>query len=665
MTLPLACNERLAQALPLHEQRNYPEAEGIYCEVLAEYPESVDALQLYAMLLHETNRSEGGLPFIERAIEIRPDLAPLHNAKAVILIAIGQLSAAELACREAIRLAADFPEAHRNLGMILERQGRVLDAIEALQQVLHLDPRRSDVLKELAGLCEQENRTDLTVAACVAILKKMPESVAAHLTLGLLFASRILPERLANVDLQERTRLTNLALRHLESAATIYPCAETMDAWGNALLNANLHHEALAKFDIALGHDPRFAKSLEGRGRAFLELGDVAKAIDDFRAAVDISPELAMAQIELAKIDRQSEQQQALDRLLKILPNPADATNTAKWRSPTKRRAYSLMLYAVAHRLEKLGDFASAFDYFDMANKAKLSNTTATREDPIEKTVALKEAFRPTAISACQSQCESQIPIFIVSMPRSGTTLTEQIIASHPQVEAGGELFEISDIAHTLNRRLNVENAYPECITELTTQSTTSMAEEYLTQARQRCVRSLPTGSTEDDWRMTDKMPTNFWHVGLIHCLFPMAKIIHVQRHPLDVCLSCFKQNLTWPFCDLDGIVDYYASYVELMKYWKSTLPIAIHTIEYENLVSDPESHTRALLDFCGLPWNDACLNHASAKNSVQTPSKWQVRQPIYRSSMGNWRRYENQLRPLADQLIDRGVLGLDDLSPS
>jgi tetratricopeptide (TPR) repeat protein len=165
-----------------------------------------------------------------------------------------------------------------------------------------------------------------------------------------------------------------------------------------------------------------------------------------------------------------------------------------------------------------------------------------------------------------------------------------------------------------------------------------AIAEEYLEQLRRR---------SESAARVTDKMPTNFRHLGLIALLFPRARVVHVIRDPLDVCVSCMKQNLEWPYCDLQSVGSYYRRYEQLMRYWRGTLNLRILDVRYEELIADPETNGRRMIEFCGLPWEDACLDFTGRDRAVQTPSKWQVRQPIYTSSIGSWRAYEKHLGAL------------------
>jgi hypothetical protein len=273
-------------------------------------------------------------------------------------------------------------------------------------------------------------------------------------------------------------------------------------------------------------------------------------------------------------------------------------------------------------------------------------------EDPWTKQrLEIEEVFNRELLGKSEAERSTWLPIFIVSMPRSGTTLTEQIISSHPQVHGCGELFAISDIAHTLSRRLGSQIEYPHCVSELSAVLHEEIVNEYLGHVLNKAVEADGFSDGSPPLRVTDKMPTNFWHLGLINVLFPDVKIIHVERDPMDVCWSCFKQNLTWPFCDLDAIATYFENYALMMAHWQRVLPQQIHSVRYEDLIGNPEEESRKLIAYCGLEWDDACLDRQSGSTAIQTPSKWQVRQPIYHSSIEAWKKYDRYLEGLAQRL--------------
>ena len=203
----------------------------------------------------------------------------------------------------------------------------------------------------------------------------------------------------------------------------------------------------------------------------------------------------------------------------------------------------------------------------------------------------------------------------------------------------------------SLPRRLERDDNYPDVAKKLDATLALQLGEEYLERIQRLIASSVEQSQRDTITRVTDKMPINFRHLGLIGRIFPNARIIHVRRDPMDVCVSCFKQNLAWPFCDLEAVANYYQRYRRLMDHWREVLPNTIHDIHYESLVENQHEQSRKLIEACGLEWDDACLDFANSDRAVQTPSKWQVRQPIYASSVGAWRRYEEHLVELRKEL--------------
>jgi len=243
--------------------------------------------------------------------------------------------------------------------------------------------------------------------------------------------------------------------------------------------------------------------------------------------------------------------------------------------------------------------------------------------------------------------CSSDVPIFVLGMPRSGTTLTEQIIASHPDVHGAGELPDLLDIAK--NPGGTGDSDYPRSLSGITQAELKIMGERYVAGLKERNPEAA---------HITDKMPANFNCLGLIHLMLPNAKIIHVKRNPVDTCLSNFSKlfgHKAQPQSyDLSEIGHYYRNYAKMMERWREVLPEgSFYEVQYEELVADNEHQARALIDYCGLDWDDACLNFHKTKRIVRTASITQVRQPIYKTSVERWRKYEAHLGPLLEALGD------------
>lgn len=241
---------------------------------------------------------------------------------------------------------------------------------------------------------------------------------------------------------------------------------------------------------------------------------------------------------------------------------------------------------------------------------------------------------------------KTDLPVFILGMPRSGTTLTEQIIASHPQADGSGEMVTLPDISHGLGFDVDEVTAFLARIDHLTSQAAHEIAERYLS--------ALRHSRKPDALRITDKMPHNFQHIWLIALLFPNARIIHCRRNPVDVCMSIFLRNFSnghWYTRDFETMGKFYNLYKESTAHWQSVCGLKWFDNDYEAMVADPEPHIRKMIDFLGLPWDDKCLAHTETERSVHTFSRWQVRQPIYKTSVERWRKYAPYIGPLLEEL--------------
>ncbi len=256
----------------------------------------------------------------------------------------------------------------------------------------------------------------------------------------------------------------------------------------------------------------------------------------------------------------------------------------------------------------------------------------------------LIEVFSAEFLESCRSVGEpDSAPIFILGLPRSGSTLLEQIIASHSHVEGTSELPYLGRLTQGLNRARAEGASYPESVRGLTPQKFQALGAEYLAHARMHRRTKAP--------RFIDKMPNNFPHVGFLSLILPNARIIDARRHPLDACLSCYRQLFAKGQAftyDLTEIGEYYRQYQRMMDHWAAVLPGRLLTVQYEEVVGDFEKQVRRLLEFCGLGWEKACLKFYESERTVRTPSAEQVRQPIYARSVGHWRHYEAHL----DELI-------------
>ena len=436
---------------------------------------------------------------------------------------------------------------------------------------------------------------------------------------------------------QQKVLSESLACYKVVNAAK--PTARTLIAQGLLLQQLN-HMDAARKcFQSAVDRDAKSMFALGLLANANVDCGNIDEAIIQFQQVIAANPNSSINHFRYSRAKKFRRGLQS-SRYIKTLKAQLS-------RDDLSTRDQVNLNFAMAKVLENLKRYDRAWTHYQRANRLK---TSQSKTPPLPSNSSDKPSFFLERIADESIRCftgqffaqhrqfgsDSATPIFIIGMPRSGTTLTEQILSSHPQVAGAGELTIINQLRHGLVHR----DSYPQGLTNLPASQFEEVAGRYL--------RHLDQYRTAQQTRVTDKMPTNFMHLGMISTMFPKATIIHCRRNPLDVFVSSFCQNLSETFSDLDQLVQYYAQYRRIVTHFEQVLPGRIHTVDYEAMVSDPQRHCRDLIQHCGLQWDDRCLEFHKNNRSVHTPSKVQVRQPMYKTSVEKWRRFEKHLRPIA-----------------
>jgi len=424
------------------------------------------------------------------------------------------------------------------------------------------------------------------------------------------------------------------------------------------------HEDAAFSFRRVLELKPGYAPAHLNLGLALSSLGRLTEAIERFRSALSLQPDYAVVYNNLGlayqDLGMMPEARSSFEQAMRIKPAYTEAV-----KNYTESRRFSEGDHELVYRLEKMarkveldedrgnlhfslgkiyndmGKYDDAFLHFNQGNKVERKKYQYNWHDFSDYIDHLRRVFPADFIGArTGAGSSSELPVFIVGMPRSGTTLIEQIISSHPLAFGAGEL----TFLHDMSQRLAAEQAifYPECMKALASERCNNAASEYIGFLR---------GFNRDAVRITDKMPSNFLHLGLIALLFPKARIVHCRRGAEDTCLSIyfhkFRNSHAYAY-DLEELGHFYRDYAVMMDHWRTVLPTGmLFEIQYEDLVERPEEMSRKLMGFCGLEWDEQCLNAHENERSVRTASSWQVRQPIYKTSRERWRRYEKHLAPL------------------
>ena len=543
---------------------NILRAEKMFCRLLEVEPRAYEALISLSTLYREGGRLVDSNELAQRAVVVKPSEAQAFNNLGLSLLASRRLSEASRAFVQALSLQPNFASAHYNLGKTKQLEGRDGDAARAFYGAASINPSAEHLQalgQMLLTLCDYEAAID----CARRFVTLHPNLAAAHLLLS--------------------GALTELG---------DYQAAET--------------HLAIAE---SLDPDRKEALHFAARQRP---LGHIREANENLRKAIEQNPCQVPAYDALVQNERITESDRSLVDQMQYLLTSADL-------SPTERASLN---YGLGKAHDDLREYQAAMAHYDEANRLtrllKFGDKPfdeSRYRDHVDEMIAL---VQPEA-SVQGTTVDSDLPILIIGMMRSGTTLAEQILSSHRNVAAAGEqLFWTQNWSRfALGKATKVE-----------------LGSEYVDSLQKFGIDSL---------HVTDKMPGNYMFAGLIHEAMPNARLIHIRRNPVDTCLSIWATPNHMPHeggNHKGNIAFVYRQYLRMMEHWRRTLPQdCLLEIDYEELVSAPERITRQMLEFCGLEWDEACLRPHDNKRLVATPSAWQVRQPVYGSSVARWRRFE------------------------
>ena len=586
------------QGLAYGKLGDYEAVMQVSKRALAQAPSHFGALCNLANVQFMMGDQESALENYGKALESQPDASEVLDSYGRALGMLGRRDEAIAHFKKALAHRSDYAPAHASLGRAYSEAGDPEAAMAEFRLALQLDPNDYGAHCGIAGLYTGAGGLDQAEFHFKEALRAEGWGLQAHLGLAQV-------ERYKG-DYQRAFELLTAAEIHTQT------------------------------------NDPRLkackADCLERMGRT----DEACQILNELRAQDNMPP---VAVEVYAKLCHKAG---TCDDALALIDRSAAAPATDSMEKQT-------LLYAAGARLDKLGRYDEAFDYYRRANEGV----------PVDIRVNYKEMYdriihgfsKENMAKLPRARTGSRRPIFILGMPRSGTSLTEHILSSHPDVYGAGELPDIKKLT------IDIEQGdpghpgfYAARMAGIDQETLTKLANKYLDN-----LNKLDSSAKF----ITDKMPHNFQHVGLISLLFPEARIIHCRRNPLDNGLSIYFQSFIWSHdyaTDLANIGVFYSEYERLMRHWEQVIDIPMMTVQYEDMIADQEGMTRKLLEFCELEWDDSVLNFHDSKRAVATASYDQVRQPIYKTSHARWKNYARHIKPLVDSLPAHCVLGIEDI---
>jgi len=582
-----------------------------------------------------------------------------HYEDGKILHKKGKLSNAERAYKKAIKISQNFAEPHTMLGNVYFEGGRLKEAYNEYRKALKLAPNHPTLLNNMGNLFQSQGENEKALSWIDKAISQDPDNAVAHNNLGNAFWS-----------LGKETE----AIAAYKRAIDLNPdLADAHRNLGSILLDLNDLDEAINCFNQALRINPRDQKSCRELGRAQNERGNLDEAVSAYQQAIAIDPvnaeyytELGVVFSDYGEIEKAAS---AHRKTLEINPGYARAylslsMNKKFTQDDDDIRAMESLLmtkgipdedsiklgFALGKAFEDLGNYDGSMEFVIKAAGLKRNSIDYSVSESKEQIASIKEVFSPEFISNHRDSGDSdRTPIFILGMPRSGTSLVEQILASHPDVHGAGELNDLVKVYESIKEPVDKQQSdpFPEGLLGLDSKAFADLGKQYIARIRKH--------STNAKF-ITDKMPHNFLRIGFIRTILPNARVIHCTRDPMDNCLSIFKNYFNKGHrysYDMSELGQYYRMYLELMDYWNDTLPGFIYHQSYEDLVGSQQAQVSKLLQHCGLDWDDACVDFHKTRRKVKTASNAQVRRPIYSDSVQLWKRYEKHLEPLRAAIYD------------
>jgi tetratricopeptide (TPR) repeat protein len=633
----------------------FPEAVLHSQKAIRLQPHNADAHNHLGLALQAQGKHQEAVVAFREAINLRPDFALAHNNLGGALRELGQTEEALAEFKEAVRLAPTLPLAHSNLGQLLLETGKLEDALAHCREAVRLAPRLAEALSNLGNVLRAQDNLTEAKDCYRRALQLRPNVAMIHGNLGqalqeegnlddaitcykkaieLDSTSARFESHLASALVQKEDMPA--AIEHYRLALKYQPnFPEAHNGLGSLLQEQGDFKGAIACFEESLRLKPDFADAYSNLAGAYAELGDLEKSNAYYREALRCDPDYVGAYGVLATHMRDKLPEEDVASMHRFL----EREHLSDWKR-------ALLHHGLAHIYDSRKEYDRSAEHARQANEHRLQVWTRqgknyNRTEHAGFVSFLMKQFSPSFFERVKGWgIDTEVPVFIFGMPRSGTTLIEQILASHPQVFGAGELAIAKEIFDSVPELMKVKEVPSVCMPHMTRPVVEQAGKNHL-----KHLRSLNSEAI----RIVDKMPDNYLWLGFLAAIFPNAKFIYSGRDVHDIGVSCWITNfkqIRWA-CDQEDIASRIRNHLRIMDHWRKVLPLPMLEIDYEDTVGDLEGTARKLIDFVGLDWDPVCLSFHETKRTVRTASLSQVRQPIYKKSVQRWKNYETALAPM------------------
>ena len=619
-------------------------------KAIAIKPDFADAHYNLGLTFQELNQFDNAVKSYEMSLSIHSNYAKAHNNLGIIYKELGKMNDAVKSYNKALSIDPDYAEVHNNLGNTLTELGKLDEALKCYQQALIIYPDYLEVHNNLGNIFFELGKFDEAVKFYQKAIALEPDYAEAHNNLA--------------TSLNELGQ-SDKAVMHYESAININPeHAEAHNNLGNILQNSGDLFKAINFYMTAITIDPNFEDAYYNLGITNYLLGQTEEAINSYKQLLVINPDYADAHNNLSIIYQElGQSDEAFNGYVHALAIEPDNTHFHFNLSSLKQYKEAdtqfihmqkllsnrkldqsdqiRLSFALAKAYDDLGMKEDLFKILNKANQLRKAELNYSIKRDLNKHSISKKLFK-SVISITPSYKPLTVrPIFIVGMPRSGTTLVEQIISSHHKVHGEGELPTLDNLITPIFNDYLVNN--------------NPLTDKDFLSVRYGYISNHLSNFSSSEKIITDKMPTNFENIGFILKSFPEAKIVHLKRDAMAVCWSIYQRSfsnkdLGFPY-NMEDLAQFYNSYTKLMAFWHELFPSQIYDMSYENLTTNQEEETKKLLEYCELDWDDSCLNFYTNKKSAKTASSLQVKEKMYQGSSEAWKKYEQQLKPLINTL--------------